>query len=115
MDIAVKEKGEPMARYIDADKLMKSMYHRAFETDGDTMWQSGCWVRYRAIEQTVKEQPTADVRENVSGEWSLVTDRYGVNGEYVWKCSACSEMTICKGDFCPNCGSYNGGKKDVDE
>lgn len=52
-----------MARYIDADKLMKSMYHRAFETDGDTMWQSGCWVRYRAIEQVVKEQPTADVVE----------------------------------------------------
>ena len=45
-------------RLIDADKLMKAMYHRAFETDGDTMWQSGCWVRYRAIEQVVKEQPT---------------------------------------------------------
>ena len=37
-------------REIDADALMKAMYHRAFETDGDTMWQSGCWVRYRAIE-----------------------------------------------------------------
>lgn len=45
-------------RLIDADALMKDMYNRAFETDGDTMWQSGCWVRYRAIEQTVKAQPT---------------------------------------------------------
>ena len=47
-------------RLIDAEGLMKAMYHRAFETDGDTMWQSGCWVRYRAIEQTVKEQPTIE-------------------------------------------------------
>lgn len=46
-----------MSRLIDADALMKAMYHMAFETDGDTMWHSGCWVRYRAIEQVVKEQP----------------------------------------------------------
>ena len=47
-------------RLIDADALMNAMYHRAFETDGDTMWQSGCWVRYKAIEQVVKEQPSVD-------------------------------------------------------
>ena len=55
---------------------------------------------------------SADVRENVRGKWSLVTDRYGINGESVWKCSACSEMTICKGDFCPNCGCLMKEKKD---
>lgn len=33
---------------IDADALMKAMYHRAFETDRDTRWDSGCWVHYRA-------------------------------------------------------------------
>lgn len=48
----------PHGRLIDADKLHKAMYHRAFETDGDTMWQSGCWVRYRAIEQVQNSQPT---------------------------------------------------------
>lgn len=41
----------PHGRLIDADKLHDEMYHRAFETDGDTMWQSGCWVRYRAVQQ----------------------------------------------------------------
>ena len=51
-----------MRRLIDADSLMEAMYHRAFETDGDTMWQSGCWVRYRAIEQVVNEQPTVDAQ-----------------------------------------------------
>lgn len=48
----------PHGRLIDADKLHKATYHRAFETDGDTMWQSGCWVRYRAIEQVQDSQPT---------------------------------------------------------
>lgn len=45
-------------RLIDADKLHEATYHRAFETDDDTMWQSGCWVRYRAIEQVQDNQPT---------------------------------------------------------
>ena len=45
-------------RLIDADRLHESMYHRAFETDGDTMWQSGCWVRYRAIEQVMESAAT---------------------------------------------------------
>ena len=48
----------PHGRLIDADKLHKDTYHQAFETDGDTMWQSGCWVRYRAIEQVQDSQPT---------------------------------------------------------
>lgn len=59
-----------MSRPIDAEVLMQAMYHRAFETDEDTMWQSGCWVRYRAIEQTVKEQPTIEP-ERKSGTWIL--------------------------------------------
>ncbi len=48
----------PHGRLIDADKLHEATYHRAFETDDDTMWQSGCWVRYRAIEQVQDNQPT---------------------------------------------------------
>lgn len=48
----------PHGRLIDADKLHKAMCHRAFETDDDIMWQSGCWVRYRAIEQVQDSQPT---------------------------------------------------------
>jgi hypothetical protein len=48
----------PRGRLIDADKLHKDTYHRAFETGDDTMWQSGCWVRYRAIEQVQVSQPT---------------------------------------------------------
>lgn len=48
----------PHGRLIDANQLLEAMYHRAFEEDGDTMWQSGCWVRYRAIEKVQDAMPT---------------------------------------------------------
>ena len=90
-------------RLIDADELMKSMYHRAFETDGDTMWQSGCWVRYRAIEQTVKEQPTIEPMRK-KGTW--IIDRSGA-----YCCSECMEpcagyvMMKPRDKFCKMCGA----------
>lgn len=62
-------------RLIDADALMKAMYERAFETDGDTMWQSGCWVRYRAVEQVVKEQPTIEPQQWIPCSERLPTYR----------------------------------------
>lgn len=75
-----------MKRLIDSDALMKAMYHRAFETDGDTMWQSGCWVRYRAIEQVVKEQPTVETikKEDLLG-WLLAyhTTSFELKGRYM--------------------------------
>ena len=81
-----------MPRYIDADKL-KEHY---------SWWRD----RYKEIfDDIVEQQPSADVRENIHGEWIRATDRYGINGEAVWKCSACSNMTICKGNFCHNCGA----------
>lgn len=54
-----------MADLIERQSLMKDMYHRAFETDNDTMWQCGCWVRYRAIEEVIKKQPSTDAVEVV--------------------------------------------------
>ena len=91
-----------MSRMIDADELMKAMYHRAFETDGDTMWQSGCWVRYRAIEQVVKEQPTI---ERKTGKWSIIhAPSEGYCG-YI-KCPFCGTGYIEDDyNFCPNCGA----------
>lgn len=88
-----------MARYIDADKLKKDVLdlQDCYNGFSDT-YDKACII------DVIDEQPSADVRENVRGEWTLVTDRYGANGEYVWKCSSCNKMTICKGDFCPNCG-----------
>ena len=83
-------------RLIDADALIKAMHHRAFETDGDTMWHSGCWVRYRAIEQTVKEQPTIEP-EQKKGKWILVDGKY--------YCSECDEEQDWMTCYCSGCGA----------
>ena len=46
-------------RLIDADKLDRIMYHKAFETDSDMQkWDSGCWIRYKMFENSMKEVPT---------------------------------------------------------
>ena len=97
-----------MSRAIDADALMKAMYHRAFETDGDTMWQSGCWVRYRTIEQTVKEQPTIEPKRK-TGKWIY-------NSPVTMKCNQCG-LVIKDWDWhrfkcCPNCGADMRGEQD---
>ena len=46
------------------------------------------------------QKETADVRENVKGEWK---DR----GKYAlgYMCSHCQKASINKSDFCPNCGA----------
>ena len=37
-----------MARYINAEKFEREMYHEAFETDSDMQkWDSGCWIRHK--------------------------------------------------------------------
>ena len=46
-------------RLIDADKLDRIMYHKAFETDSDMQkWDSGCWIRYKMFENSMEEVPT---------------------------------------------------------
>lgn len=50
-----------MTRLIDADALDRAMYHKSFEVDdGRTMWNSGCWIRYRIYEEARNEAPTVD-------------------------------------------------------
>ena len=90
-------------RLIDADSLMKAMYHRAFETDGDTMWQSGCWVRYRAIEQVVKEQPSVEAEPVVRCKDCIHYEARQKN--HPWKSARkyCNRQTILcmePNDFC---------------
>ena len=88
-------------RLIDADKLK-------------TEWEEpdalgGAYTAYHFI-ASIDAQPTADVRENVHGEW--------VNDKGMYKCSACGELwgywwaivvpperMVKELKFCPNCGA----------
>ena len=58
--------------------------------------------------------PSADVRENIHGEWEEVTD-YKDDNVYQWHiiCSVCRQRGMFESDnFCPNCGADMRGKAD---
>lgn len=84
-----------MSRYIDADKIE---YEDMLRPRGDGNYEE-CQIAYR---DHIDDIPTADVRENVRGEWikkegSLWT---------LATCSVCGKLSV-DGDkpFCPNCGA----------
>lgn len=99
-----------VARYIDADALKMQIVEKG---QGSTRYRIGeIWELNRdEIWQTIDEVSTADVRENVRGEWI-----YEGNG--VFRCSFCGERyylvddaKLCDYNFCPNCGADMRGEK----
>ena len=87
-------------RYIDADKLKEELKHSGY-----------CNNNWLDIEMYINNQPTADVRENVRGEWlpDMIYD-----GEDEWcfvECSNCKYRADKHYDFCPNCGADMRGDK----
>ena len=86
-------------KYIDADAFRRSMYEEAFEKDSDMQkWDGGCWIRYKLFENMIDAQPTADVRENVRGEWINMFG-HGI-------CNICGyKGSPVLTNFCPNCGA----------
>lgn len=93
-----------MARYIDADKLLKKKW------DADTR----CGYVQVVDVGTIEEQPTADVVEVVHGYWEAYPTR-----NYK-RCSVCKTEYYklyngFKGNYCPNCGAKMDGKKVQDD
>jgi len=55
----VVEVKAPHGRLIDADAFEGKMYHDAFETDTELQkWESGCWIRYKMLENNLEATPT---------------------------------------------------------
>jgi len=84
-----------MARYIDAESMKRDLL--TVDPQFETMIHWCITV--------LDAQPTADVRENVRGEWI-----YGEEGCYGnpyghYSCSNCNEQMPWRFDFCPNCGA----------
>lgn len=80
-------------RYIDADKLANDIY-RAWE-----LWEKkgeDCYIFAEVITPLLVGQPTADVRENVKGEW---IEKYEppfdvlAKGQSKYACSNCGWRT----------------------
>ena len=103
-----------MMDYISREAFRRRMYHEAFENDSDMQrWDSGCWIRYKLFENCIDAEPAADVRENRRGWW-VRTGQSFLNPNIFrnFTCSECGcDIGQTKLNFCPNCGSYNGGKE----
>lgn len=89
-------------RYIDADKLKKNL----------TIPSASIIEIGKAITAQIDDQPTADVRENVSGEW--LHEPY-INNTWVQRCSNCFHVAMisskeeCPYNYCPKCGAQMKG------
>ena len=86
-----------MSRYIDADKIP-----RHGKRGGECYWQE------------IEQLPTADVRENVRGEWIFKEDRRIVDG-YDWKCDQCGSWQRYTSNFCPHCRADMREEKEGEE
>lgn len=81
-----------MNRYIDTDKLIEYTNNTKDKT---------------IDANDIARFPTADVRENVRGEW--IHDEITMNGNTVYtpnaKCSICDCYVFQESNFCPSCGA----------
>ena len=89
-------------RYIDAEKI-------PYIDLNDDMPLSKIRV-YIAFKERIDKIPTADVRENVRGEWiehkPLSFGKIIKGLGNVFECSVCGEEVNCEPcNFCPNCGA----------
>ena len=93
-----------MSRYIDADELIKTISSTKFTSLGaNDILVTCCQI-------VIDNAPTADVRENVKGEWiEKKPMNFGkcVNGfGSIFICSVCGEeISCCTTKYCPNCGA----------
>lgn len=95
-----------MSRYIDADALIEYIDRTIPREVGEEFWKGAMTIRH-----VIQIQPTADVRENVKGEWLSKID---TDTEMI-ECSYCGCRAIrgpyrlalgTKGfGFCPYCGA----------
>lgn len=88
-------------RLIDGD---------AFAEDVDQITEGGYLSPHDLI-SLINARPT--IEERKTGKW--IIEPHEVNGMYTHRCSECfSVLMIAPTDrprynYCPNCGSYNGG------
>ena len=99
-----------MSNLIDRDALHDSLWHAFGESDeyidqGMAKWDSGLWIRFRAIEEVLAKQPLVYAEPIKRGYWVR-----NANGDA--SCSVCEKLpplrndgTFCTSLYCPRCGA----------
>lgn len=103
-----------MSRYIDADIAKEKLKEYCIDDDSTVQY----WYDLMGIDDCIDRIiPTADVRENVKGEWVYEDEYYQDDGTHVFvgypHCSVCNYEPYYPDDeridectpFCPNCGA----------
>ena len=90
-----------MSDYIEKNRLITAITNCIYGVNGDVITAS----EKKAIIGTINNQPTADVRENIKGEW-IIHNSYG--REYL-ECPYCRTYFLhehlVRNSFCPSCGA----------
>ena len=92
-----------MARYIDADRFRSAMWYSFGESDsyierGMAKWDSGLWLRYKAVEEVLEAQPVADVDPVAFkgfAEW-VASEVCNEDFEDMWSLGAFAEVACRK-------------------
>ena len=108
MDIVIGEKGEPMADYEMT--LHNPLTDEEWDLITDASLDNTNEITF--ITKQGKEvkfvKASADVRENVMGEWIHKSEKLApLNTVWWYECSACGHHAFngMITDFCPNCGA----------
>ena len=92
-------------RYIDADNLKKSVESWLELDKYYHPYSKGVNIPTSEVLDLIETEPTADVRENVKGEWIYKNDNIAIPTGY-WECSICGKgKLLYEQNFCPNCGA----------
>ena len=90
-----------MSRYIDADAFEVFGYNK---TEGASEeYNDGFDDGVQYVLECIDNVPTADVRENIKGEWIYKGLDFEIDSLY--QCSACKHYHWSKSNYCPNCGA----------
>ena len=81
-----------MAKYVDADKMLKEYEHGIYDTTD--------------LAEMLYYMPAADVQEVRRGRWEteIITDALGCKHAY-YACSLCGKASDDEYTYCPNCGA----------
>ena len=102
-----------MARYIDADALMRELGINDMRCDKCGWGQYGYCKRggdFTDACLAIENAPTVDVVERKKGKWERHYSRPNVFADLYWHCSVCGyknddQWAYRYHNFCPNCGA----------